>query len=106
MRVIVVCESNRYNLAAAEEFGELKFLMDHQINPFHVDRLTNMMNSSLENIKFDPRHDFVCLTGQAVLLSVMCTIIGSKYHGETIKFLVFDATTNKYKPRKLELGNE
>lgn len=97
-RVFIVLESDKYNLDSAREIGEVKYLLTKKIGPFHTDVLARDLAKALKKNRFNPKEDYVCLTGPFVHTCVLTFVLGQKYR-EPIKFLIFDATSSSYKER-------
>lgn len=101
-RVVVAEASARYNLSAAESYGEIVYLSDRVINPFDTGAMISLYRSRMECMEFDPKSDFICATGYA--LKIACLLaVAARRHGD-VKVLMFHAATSSYRERIMAFG--
>lgn len=103
MRVLVLQKDHRLDSKAAEQFGKRIFILDNFVDPFDTAKLVKMYNRKLKQIRFNPEHDLVCLTGPSILLQLFVAVLGHKFN--RIKVLMFHAPDSTYKLRILDLEN-
>lgn len=95
MRAFVLQPSNKYDISAAEAYGEIVYLIDEYLSPFDPDETIRRMRNRLDQLKFNPDQDAIVLTGASILISVFLSVLTYDYH--KVKTLLFDARTGKYK---------
>lgn len=101
-RALFVVESSRFNISSAREFGEIVYLLKGEpVSPLNVDEVVSRIKEALDDIAFDPKNDYVVLTGQtllvAVYLAIACDVSGQ------VRTLMFDARHDKYVERVVKL---
>lgn len=98
MRVFIPEENQRYNFDAAKTYGELLFMGEQgTVNPFKPDIEMDEMLNGLEDQDFDPKEDFLCLTGKSLVVALFLAAAVRKYG--TVKTLMFDARVSAYRER-------
>lgn len=96
-RVILAEPTPRLDLSAAAHHGELTYLSDTQLNPFSPDGAIGIFKHRLQEIRFDPDVDLICLSGQTLTVALMMMAVANSY--PTVKLLMFDARQSSYKIR-------
>jgi len=95
MKVFLAARNSRFDLAALEPYGEVQYFAN-SLNPFNTEYCLQVFLEGLES-DFDPTEDFICTTGNLLLVSMMMMIAYSKF--ETFKILLFDAVNSNYRER-------
>ncbi len=90
-------ENGRYDYSLAKSFGTVSVLCLDHLNPFNTDDCVSIISKSLDEVGFDPENDYLCMTGQTIILSITLAVISARH--EKINVLLFDAATNMYKCR-------
>jgi len=93
---VFLIERCQYDLAQAEEYGQVVYLTERRFNPFDANaelRIADM----LATLGFDPSVDLICLTGKVINVAILVGVATAKY-GE-IRLLMFDATSSAYRER-------
>ena len=98
-KVYLPTKNDRYDASLAEEYGEILLLYEGHLNPFNTDECVHLITQAFKLNKFDCDNDYICMTGQSLILSFTLAIAISLYG--KVNLLLFDATTNKYRCRKL-----
>lgn len=101
MRIFILQRSNKYNVSAAEAYGEVIYLIEDYLSPFNPDETIQRIRDRLKRINFDPNSDAIALTGTSILISLFLSILTYDY--KKIKVLLFDARTEKYKLITVEM---
>ena len=94
MKVFLAAENSRFDLTALEPYGGIHYFAQ-SLNPFDTEHCLQVFNDGFED--FDPTEDFICMTGNLVLVSMMMMITYKKF--ETFKVLIFDAVHSNYRER-------
>jgi len=97
-RVFIAEPSERYDLKPAEEYGEITFLSTHGFNPFDTEFVIEKITAALETAEYNPKEDFICLTGQSLLISMFLGVVAALYD-DPIRILLFDARKSVYRER-------
>ena len=105
-RVVVAEDNPRFCLDRAQTHGQIVFLSNQKLNPFTVDGVQGIFSHRLDEIRFDPNTDIVCLTGQSLTVALMMAVIGAKYKSHTVKLLMYNSTTSDYRLRVMDLTKE
>lgn len=99
-KVFVTQENSRHDYKDAQEFGEIVFMFNESFNFAKAENSLNQKNQ-MERVEalltdFDPRTDYVLLSGCPVVLSVVSHLCLQKANGETVRFLKFSSMRRKY----------
>lgn len=100
-RVFLVEPATRYNIQDASRYGEVTALLDPAPSPFKTDVFASRVRSAVQNAKFQPEHDYFCMTGTQLNLALALSVICAEVRGP-VKLLLFDAGTNTYFERIFE----
>lgn len=106
-RVFILQAQKRYDISAVKFYSKklVYILREEHISPFDTYGYIDLIKHRLKEEKFNPRADFICLTGGSILLSIFLATLTRYYIYENqFKVLIFDARNNKYKLRILSLG--
>ncbi len=106
-RVFFVVESLRFDTSSAEKLGEKVFIFGERTNMdifTDPNRFLKVAMVSLHRENYDPKKDYIALTGPAMLLALFLGQILFQYR--TIKVLLFDARTGTYIPHMLSGQDE
>jgi len=101
MRVFILQKSNKYDVSAAEAYGEIIYLIGDYLAPFDPDKTIQHIRYELNEMNFDPNQDAVALTGASILVSIFLSVLTYDY--KKVKTLLFDARTGKYKLVTIEM---
>ena len=93
MRVFLA-ERPRMDISDARRFGEFVFLLGQHVSPFKVNALARLLVDSLIEHEFNPKTDYICLTGQALMVPVLLAATYKEYG--TLRLLMFDARISEY----------
>jgi len=99
MRVIAAEPNNRYNFNTSETYGELVYLSNEPVNPFESIDTIRIFAIKLDEIKFNPDEDFICLTGKTITVAILFGVASVKYN--KFKTLMFDARVSAYRERTI-----
>lgn len=97
-RVILVEPNPRYDLTAAEEFGDIVYLSKTIMTPFNTADLIRTVKERLVAMDYDPETDYVCMTGYSLTVA-MFLAVAVRMFGE-VKIVMFDARNSTYKERR------
>ena len=97
MSRVFVLNYSGHNVTSAEDFGELIYLTEGDINIWDTDRVNYLISKRLQNYNYDPKEDFVALSGNLVLGYVLGNILGQY---DAVNLLIWDSVRRKYFPRK------
>ena len=103
-KVFLVEPNPRYDLRGTRSYGELVFLCSSSLNPFDTSNTIKQIIKSFNNSKYNPAEDYLCMTGQAIMLALFLSVALNKY--KEVKILLFDARESKYRSRIVGLENE
>ena len=84
----------KYDLTDAKRYGKFVFILEKHVSPFKSFELRDRVLKSLVENKFNPRYDFFCLTGQAIVVPLVLSVITRVFW--KVKILMFDARENRY----------
>lgn len=97
-RVFVAEPNEQYDLSAASERGSLVYLA-RRVNPISTAETVRMFLDALEEHKFDPDVDWICLSGKTATLCLLIAAAASHY--EKLPLLIFDARNGTYAERSI-----
>ena len=106
-RVFILQAQKRYDISAVKYYSKnlVYILKEEHISPFDTYGYIDLITHRLKEENFNPRKDFICLTGGSILLSIfLATLTRHFVYESQFKVLIFDARNNKYKLRILDLG--
>ncbi len=95
MKVFLAAKNSRFDLAALEPYGEIQYFAE-SLNPFNTESCLQVFKDGL-GCDFDPTEDYICMTGNLLLVSMMMMIAYSEF--PTFKILIFDAVNSNYRER-------
>lgn len=95
MKVLLAARNSRFDLAALEPYGEIQYFAS-SLNPFNTENCMQVFKDGLGS-DFDPTEDYICTTGNLLLVSMLMMIAYSEF--DTFKILIFDATSSNYRER-------
>jgi len=96
--VLFAAPSTRFNMSAAEPFGDIEFLMDGDVvNAFRTDDLVKRVHSELDELNFNPETDFFGITGATATVAIVFGVMLAKY--KRVRVLLFDAVNDGYVER-------
>ena len=96
-RVFLPEPNGRFDLSTAEIFGVIEYLSERRLDPFNTDTTVDFFKSRLQEVNFDPEIDFICMTGNSLILALMLSVVVSSYY--SVKLLMFDAKNSAYRER-------
>ena len=105
-RVFVLQKQSRYDVSAVKYYSsDIVYIADGEnLNPFDTDLFAELVSHKLKMANFDADHDFICLTGSSVLLSIFLAILVRQFpYNSQFKILVYDARRSKYQLRLLNV---
>lgn len=94
MPMVVLPDHSHYSVAAAQEFGEIVYLSTRKLDPLNPAACASLFRTRLEQIKFDPDNDFICLTGHQLTTALYLAVVTAIF--PTVRLLMFDARTSSY----------
>lgn len=94
MKVFLAAKNSRFDLTALEPYGEIQYFAS-SLNPFNTEHCLQVFKDGFESFNSD--EDYICMTGNLLLVSMMMTIAYSEF--ETFKILMFDAGSSNYRER-------
>lgn len=106
-RVFILQAQKRYDTSAVKFYSKklVYILKEEHISPFDTFGYIDLITHRLTEENFDPRKDFICLTGGSILLAIfLATLTRHFIYENQFKVLIFDARNNRYKLRILNLG--
>lgn len=101
-RVFLPIANDRYDTSLAKEYGDIYVLHDGHLNPFNTNECICLLKNALIERDFDPKKDYLCMTGQSLVLSLCLAVVTSVH--KRVNILLFDATTNMYRCRVVDLS--
>jgi len=102
-RVFLPTNCDRFDVSLASCYGEMEVLCSQRLNPFRVDECVEAFSQELDE-KFDPDNDFICMTGQTLLISIALGVAMTKF--DRVNVLLYDAISSSYKSRIITMkGN-
>jgi hypothetical protein len=93
--------SNRFDVSAAEKFGEITYLFDNPPSPFALDKLISELLFELQRCDFDPNVDFIAMTGPTIQLVSLFVAVVNRYG--RVRSLIFDARMDGYRERVMNM---
>lgn len=93
-RVFLAEPNRRFVLTDAQKFGKIEYLSDDQLNPFSISKTMELLNDGFSSKNFDPENDFLCMTGNTLILSYTLSIAATRF--KSMKLLMFDSRTSCY----------
>ena len=95
-RVFLAEQNARYDVEPAKVYGDIVYLTD-SVNPYNTQTCALQLVEELEREGFNPKKDFVCMTGQTITLAVLLAILVQAFG--TVRMLIFDARHGTYRER-------
>ena len=90
-------QKTKFDLTNAEKYGEVCYVLDHDVSPFNPSEAVLEIGKQLKLKKFNPEVDYIGFTGQSILLAYMFALCFAGY-GE-VRVLLYDARTGEYRDR-------
>jgi len=94
MRVFLAEPNPRYDISTAESFGTVQYLLPNGCNPFDMAGTSFQLIAALESIKFNPKQDYICMTGNTLTIAMLLSIVSNL--NDVVRLLVFDARRSAY----------
>jgi len=91
------------DVSGAADFGDIVTLMDNKVVPFLVHEFAPLTIRTLESYRYDPKKDYICLTGQMMAVSIAVAVAFQRYG--TIRLLAFNAVSGDYEERSLSVDD-
>jgi len=101
-KVFFPYRSTKFDLSPAEEYGQIRFFLPFPINPFDTDLVVAKLSDAILAEGFDPEQDYIGMTGQTLIISLMTGIVFSMCN--KVSLLFFDANVSKYRVRVIDLA--
>jgi hypothetical protein len=98
-RIFLVEQNPRFDLSDASRFGEVEYLSPVSINPLNTQQAFDWLTERFLNCDFDSDRDFLCMTGQGIMLSIALSAALLLF--PSLNLLVFDARSSKYVERQI-----
>lgn len=95
MRVFIPEPIPNFDTSSLDNF-EVKVLHDSRYNPFDVDGVRVSLARHLHYEEFDPAQDQVCMTGRAVTLAIMMSVLTEMYPEDNITLLIWHQNEKLY----------
>jgi len=99
-RVFIPIDTDKYDVSNAKKFGEIVYILDDTVSPFNITETTYKIINSLKRNEFDPRKDFICMTGNSIILCWASISIMTLF--DKVNILLFDSRTDDYQVKTLE----
>lgn len=93
-RVFLAEPNRKFDFDGAKKFGSLINLSEDFLNIFDLNKTSEMLNSGFSTKKFDYENDFICMTGNSVILAVLLATATSKF--PSVRLLIFDSRQSIY----------
>ncbi len=93
-RVFLAEPNRKFNFDEAKKYGSLVNVCDDFLNIFEPDKSTNALKAGFKSKKFDHETDYLCMTGNSVILSMMLATASIQY--PSIRLLIFDSRQSAY----------
>ena len=105
-RAFSITVNSKYDLRPIKKYGDVMYLYtDMQHPPINnPQRMLDDCIERLENFGFDPKVDFIIMTGAVVNVALFVAAAFVQYG--TLKLLMYDPRTNKYYERQIEEDSE
>lgn len=100
-KVIVVEPNPRFDLSAAQTFGEITYLTEG-VNPFDTHEIVRAVDAGLDRVGFDPTRDVVAIVGYVLTISFALAAIAAKH--PKINVILYDARKSAYNKRVLDVS--
>lgn len=101
-RVIIPEPNGKYDISSAERYGTIVTLSDRRVDPLSPDETATLFKARLKDVGFNPREDYICLTGHQLTTSVFLATVTSMF--PCVRVLMFDARYSDYVSRVFEPG--
>lgn len=88
----------KFDLAPAEEYGEIVYLLSPTAAPFNPDTILPELHAKLENITED---DYLLLVGNPALIGMVCAI-AADYSQGCFNMLQWSGKDRKYLPIRVD----
>ncbi len=92
------CYAPRFDLSAAEEHGELKFLLSPTAAPFYTEEIIEEIREGLKDFS---KEDSILLIGNPVLIGITAAIAADIVG--TVQFLQWSGKEKRYIPIKAKI---
>ena len=99
-RVFLAEESRRFDSSSAERYGVLTYLSAERLDPFDTTGIVDLLDRALSEHGFDPSRDYVCMTGNMLVVSIFLSVVLST--SGRVRVLMFDARNSHYCERMIE----
>lgn len=97
MRVFMAEPNGRYDVSQCAEYGDLVYLSQRAMNPFNTVDVEKQLIEALRQHRFNPAADFVCMTGQNLIIAMLLAVAVREYG--SVQVLMFDARDSTYRER-------
>jgi hypothetical protein len=96
-------ESWRFDVSDAERFGTVVSLFGKagSMSIMHTDKIVKETLKRLDDLEYDHEKDYIVMTGDTVLLSMVIGIVLSHYGSALL--LIYSSTNASYRPRRINL---
>lgn len=94
--------SDRYDIRGAKEHGHIVYLYEPnfeagdsaRVNAFDVTQNVRHFMKRLDELKYDPDQDFICMTGHNMVTAALLTAASMDY--EEVRLLAFNSANKNY----------
>ena len=105
-RVFAAQRNSRYDMTAAENYGQVIYLIDGHVHPMQLDIMVDQILEGLRSNRFNPLYDYVVLSGHLAIVPIFLATICRLYWRDRIRVLLFDSKTSEYVCRVLDLSEK
>ena len=90
----------KFDFSAASEYGEIKYLVSHNLSPFNPDAAIDIIRQSLEEVDFR-EDDYLLLAGNPCLIAWVAALAADRtggrlrllqWHGRERRYILVDST--------------
>ena len=99
-RVFVPVKTDKYDTSQAERFGGIFFLSEESISPFNINEVIWKFINSFRQSNFNPKIDYICMTGNSLILCWLSVAAMSLY--KKVNILTYDSRNEEYQEKQLE----
>lgn len=99
-RVIMTGKGDKFEEGNISDFGERVILFPRQYRPFRTEEFLSTLRGRLSEIKYDPDTDYIAVTGNILVVTLVCTYLGLHY--DNVKLLLWDRNMGEYQDRELQ----
>lgn len=107
-KVFITQENSNFNYVPAEEFGQLIFMTSLEFSKHRDSQINrNILASIKAQVEvFNPKSDFVLLSGSPVINSAVFLALGKKFgYSEAINVLKWSNRDGVYQTMTIDLNN-